>query len=113
MDYLAWATQRHAIAVSVIKTGHNRRVSGTDRISATASPASCPKAGGEHATRPPSPCSLSQVALHAYNYGPSTYASSAKEMRSPGTRGETTVSPRSRRCTSRIPWFQGQTTISR
>ncbi len=33
VDYLAWATQRHAIAVSVIKTGHDKYVSGTDRIS--------------------------------------------------------------------------------
>lgn len=33
VDYLAWATQRHTIAVSVIRTGHDRYVSGTDRIS--------------------------------------------------------------------------------
>ncbi len=33
IDYLAWATQRHSIAVSSLKTGHDRYVSGTDRIS--------------------------------------------------------------------------------
>lgn len=33
VDLLAWAGQRHQIAVSVLKTGHNQFVSGTNRIS--------------------------------------------------------------------------------
>ena len=33
IDYLAWGVQSHEIAVSVLKTGHHKYVSGTDRIS--------------------------------------------------------------------------------
>ena len=33
VDFLAWAAQRHTIAVSVLKTGHNQFVSGTNRVS--------------------------------------------------------------------------------
>ena len=33
VDFLAWATQRHHIAVSVIKTGHAQFVRGTNRVS--------------------------------------------------------------------------------
>lgn len=33
IDFLAWAVQRHTITVSVIKTGHNEYVHGTDRVS--------------------------------------------------------------------------------
>jgi len=33
IDFLAWAAQRHSIAVSVLKTGHNQFVAGTNRVS--------------------------------------------------------------------------------
>ena len=33
IDFLAWAGQRHQIAVSVLKTGHNQFVAGTNRVS--------------------------------------------------------------------------------
>ena len=33
VDFLAWGAQRHQIAVSVLKTGHNQFVSGTNRTS--------------------------------------------------------------------------------
>lgn len=33
IDFLAWAAQRHQISVSVLKTGHNQFVSGTNRVS--------------------------------------------------------------------------------
>ena len=33
VDFLAWAVERHTISVSVLKTGHSKFVSGSDRIS--------------------------------------------------------------------------------
>ncbi|HSH58790.1 MAG TPA: lytic transglycosylase domain-containing protein [Acidimicrobiales bacterium] len=33
VDFLAWAIERHAISVSVLKTGHSKYVAGTDRTS--------------------------------------------------------------------------------
>lgn len=33
IDFLAWAGRNHQIAVSVLKTGHNQFVAGTDRVS--------------------------------------------------------------------------------
>ena len=33
IDFLAWAGQRHQISISVLKTGHNQFVSGTNRVS--------------------------------------------------------------------------------
>jgi hypothetical protein len=33
VNFLAWATQRRHIAVSVFKTGHSQYVAGTDRVS--------------------------------------------------------------------------------